>query len=193
MELYKEISDLNDFVHKMTEIVERTKSDAEKVTLAEHLLGKLVQSDSWLPEEKRKANNERYARHLLYHDPQDRFEVIVLVWKLGQRTYLHDHDGTWGVEGVLFGRIKATNFLQVDRLSEDIVKLHYTGTEIVNEQGTGQLLPPSDCHILEAVGDQIAITIHVYGKQLRKFRVFEPLEEKDLYSAREHHASYISK
>jgi predicted metal-dependent enzyme (double-stranded beta helix superfamily) len=192
LELNKEISDLNDFVHKMTEVVGRTKSDAEKVTLAEQLLGQLVQSDSWLPEEKGKPGETRYARHLLYHDSQDRFEVIALVWKPGQQTPLHDHDGTWGAEGVLLGRIKASNFLQADRLSNDIVKLHYTGTEIVNEQGTGQLLPPSDCHILEAEGDQIAITVHVYGKQLRKFRVFEPLEEEGLYSAREHHASYIS-
>lgn len=191
MELYKEISNLNDFVHKLTKVVERTKNDAEKVVLAEQLLGKLVQSDSWLPVEKRKANNERYARHLLYQDPQDRFEVIVLVWKPGQQTYLHDHDGTWGVEGVLIGRIKVMNFLQAGCLSKNIVKLHFTGSETVNEQGTGQLLPPADCHILEAEGDQIAITVHVYGKQLRKFRVFEPLEE-DLYYAREHHASYIS-
>ena len=28
------------------------------------------------------------------------FEVLALVWKDGQSTPLHDHDGTWGVEGV---------------------------------------------------------------------------------------------
>lgn len=42
----------------------------------------------------------QYARHLLYEDPLKRFEVLALVWKDGQSTPLHDHDGTWGVEGV---------------------------------------------------------------------------------------------
>lgn len=35
LELYKENSDLNDFVHKMTEVVERTERDAEKVAFAD--------------------------------------------------------------------------------------------------------------------------------------------------------------
>ncbi len=35
-------------------------------------------------------------------DPLKRFEVLALVWKDGQSTPLHDHDGTWGVEGVFF-------------------------------------------------------------------------------------------
>ncbi|MGQ0518858.1 cysteine dioxygenase, partial [Bacillus sp. D-CC] len=58
-----------------------------------------------LPLEKQKANSAQYARHLLYEDPLNRFEVLALVWKDGQSTPLHDHDGTWGVEGVFTGKI----------------------------------------------------------------------------------------
>lgn len=190
MEIQKNYS-FDEFIREMTEAVERAKTDEEKVTLAEPLLGKLVQSASWLPPEKQTPNDKGYARHSLYHDPHDRFEVIALVWQPGQRTPLHDHDGTWGVEGVLCGQIKATNYLQVGRISDDTVKLRYTDTVIINEQATGQLLPPADCHILEVEGLQTAITVHVYGKKLQKFLIFDKSSNEDVYVTHEHHVNYM--
>ncbi|MFC7393736.1 cysteine dioxygenase [Scopulibacillus cellulosilyticus] len=184
---------LEDFVGEMTAIVEQNKSDDELVVDAERLVGKLVQSDSWLPPAKRKPSNDSYARHSLYCDPKDRFEVIALVWKPGQRTGLHDHDGTWGAEGVVAGQIKAENFIQLEEISSNVVKLKHSNTIVISQQSTGKLLPPADCHILEAVGDQTAITIHVYGKQLRKFRVFSPLAEEGIYLAEEKQVEYTPK
>jgi predicted metal-dependent enzyme (double-stranded beta helix superfamily) len=178
---------LADFVRDMTAVVECSESDDKRVSEAERLIGKLVLSDSWLPEEKRRPSDMGYARHPLYCDPEDRFEVMALVWKPGQRTTLHDHDGTWGAEGVIEGQIKVTNYRQMEEVSSNVVRLQHTGTVIVNQQTTGKLLPPADCHILEAAGDQIAITVHVYGKQLRKFRVFKPLTEEGTYFAQEYH------
>jgi len=32
---------------------------------------------NWLPPERRRANHERYARHLLYGDPAGRFSILV--------------------------------------------------------------------------------------------------------------------
>ncbi|MGM0715014.1 cysteine dioxygenase [Brevibacillus parabrevis] len=181
---------LDDFVRDMTMAVEQYNKDDKLVTEAERLVGKLVRGISWLPPEKQNPKAESYARHTLFVDPKNRFEVMALVWQPGQCTPLHDHDGTWGAEGVLVGRIKVTNFIQADVISVDVVRLFKTGTVIVNAQCTGQLLPPADCHILEVEGDQIAITIHVYGKQLRKFRVFEPLKEEGVYVVRDHFVDY---
>jgi 3-mercaptopropionate dioxygenase len=181
---------LDCFVREMTKMLESTESDAVSVVKAERLLSKLIQTLSWLPTEKQQPSDEGYARHTLYVDPEDRFEVIALVWQPGQRTSLHDHDGTWGAEGVLVGCIRVTNYVQTDVIASDVVKLRKTGTVVISRQCTGQLLPPADCHILETEGDQMAITVHVYGKQLRKFRVFDPLEEEGLYIAREHRVGY---
>lgn len=176
---------LIDFIQDMTWVIEGTKSDAVRVEEAERLLSKLLRTASWLPPEKRRPSTEGYARHSLYCDPQDRFEIMALVWKPGQKTSIHDHDGIWGAEGVLAGKIKVTNYLRVEEISKNVVKLRQTDTFILNKNMTGQLLPPADCHILETEGDQTAITIHVYGKQLRKFRVFEPLQIEGIFSARE--------
>lgn len=183
--------DFKNFVQDMTVMVERSQNDNECVVEAERLVGKLIQSQSWLPSEKRRPSEEGYSRYLLYCDPKDRFEVIALVWKPGQKTTLHDHDDSWGAEGVVAGKVKVTNYIRLEELSGgNIVKLQHTDTIIVNEQNTGKLLPPADCHILEGVGNKPAITIHVYGKQLRKFRVFTPLDEEGLYLAKEKRVEY---
>lgn len=181
---------LADFVKEMTEVVELNREDDKRVREAEKLVGKLVRTKAWLQTEELQSDDNHYARYSLYHDPEDRFEVIALVWKPGQSTPLHDHDGTWGVEGVFSGRIKVDNYLQVEKVSDEVRKLCHAGTLTVSEQSTAQLLPPADCHILEADGDQTAITIHVYGKRLNSFLIFNPTDEKDIYTIREKEIGY---
>ncbi|MBM7644620.1 putative metal-dependent enzyme (double-stranded beta helix superfamily) [Scopulibacillus daqui] len=193
MKSIKDQYELTDFVKDMTAAVETEQDDAALVSKAEHLVGKLIQNKSWFPSEKIAPNRDHYARYSLYVDPLDRFEVLALVWAPGQSTPLHDHDGTWGVEGVFNGRIKVTNYLQSEKISEDVVKLRYSGTMTVGEHSTGQLLPPADCHILEAADDQSAITIHVYGKQLNKFKIFQPLNDKGAFKAYDHEVGYTTK
>ncbi|TCP19155.1 Cysteine dioxygenase [Scopulibacillus darangshiensis] len=183
---------LSDFVKEMTGIVAVEQDEMALVSKAEHLVGKLVQDGSWFPFDEISPDQSKYARHSLYLDPKNRFEVLALVWAPGQATPLHDHDGTWGVEGVLSGRLKVINYLQTGKVSDDVVNLRYSGCMTVGEQSTGQLLPPADCHILKAEDNQSAITIHVYGKQLNKFKVFEALGQEGLYKTYDHEVSYTS-
>ncbi|ASN03520.1 cysteine dioxygenase family protein [Virgibacillus necropolis] len=192
MEKTQDCYNLTNFVEEMTAVVEASLEDVKRVKEAEKLVGKLVRTKSWLQTEELISDDDHYARYSLYHDPQDRFEVIALVWKPGQRTPLHDHDGTWGVEGVFSGRIKVDNYLQVEKISDDEIKLFHTGSLTVSEQSTAQLLPPADCHILEADGDQPAITIHVYGKRLKSFLIYDALDEKDIYTTRKKDVGYTS-
>lgn len=114
-------------------------------------------------------------------DPLNRFEVLALVWKNGQATPLHDHDGTWGLEGVLSGRIHVQNFKQMKKLSENMFELCHMGSVSLGEGETDQILPPADCHIIEVDKKNTAITIHVYGKKLERFKVFKPTNEENIY------------
>lgn len=184
--------DLDNFVRDMTAVVEQHDRDDDRVVEAEALVEKLIRDTSWLPSEKLEPDANHYARHSLYCDPKDRFEILTLIWSPGQGTPIHDHDGTWGVEGVVAGRMRVTNFLKMKDVSDNVVKLRNSGTMSINEQSTGQLLPPADCHILEAEGDQTVITIHVYGKQLKKFKIFVPLEEEETYEVRDHFVEYTA-
>src|SRR5699024_11767185 len=88
---------LHTFIKDMTDVVENNQDDAAKVQKAEDLVSQLIQNKSWLPKDIIKNNKEeQYARHSLYRDPADRFEILELIWEPGQKTPLHDHDGTWG-------------------------------------------------------------------------------------------------
>jgi predicted metal-dependent enzyme (double-stranded beta helix superfamily) len=175
---------LSDFIGDMTAFVERSPSQAEQAEVAELLVGRLVRNSDWLTPEMSTPRAEGYARKSIYCDPEDRFEIVVLVWQPGQRTPLHDHDGTWGAEGVVKGQLRVYNYVQVKDLPDSCVQLEAIAPAIVNEHGTGQLLPPADCHIVECYGTETAVTVHVYGKQLKKFRLFDAVESADVYRTR---------
>jgi 3-mercaptopropionate dioxygenase len=57
--------------------------------------------------------------------------------------------------------MKITIYLQTGEYFDDIDHLSCSSAMRVGEQSTGQLLPPADFHILEAMDDQTTITIHV--------------------------------
>ncbi|WP_242143078.1 MULTISPECIES: cysteine dioxygenase [unclassified Bacillus cereus group] len=180
------------FIRNVTASIENNKNEETIVCTIEKLLEKLLETKAWLPLEKQKTNMNQYARHLLYKDPLDRFEVLALVWKDGQATPLHDHDGAWGVEGVFSGRIKVKNFLQIKQLEESIFQLKYLGQLYLGEGETDKVIPPADCHILEIEPNEQVVTIHIYGKKLEKFKVFIPTERKEIYRCKMKYIQYSS-
>ncbi|ASL65352.1 cysteine dioxygenase family protein [Bacillus cereus] len=180
------------FIKGVTDLMENGLFEEEIVCGIEKLLEELLEKKTWLPLEKQKANLTQYARHLLYEDPLKRFEVLALVWKDGQSTPLHDHDGTWGVEGVFSGRIMVQNFIQTKQLGNSLVYLTHTGNLYLGVGETDKVIPPADCHILEISKNESVITIHVYGKRLEKFKVYIPTEEKNVYMCETKYISYNS-
>ncbi|PEE33221.1 cysteine dioxygenase [Bacillus cereus] len=180
------------FIKDVTDLMENGLFEEEIVCGIEKLLEELLEKKTWLPLDKQKANLTQYARHLLYEDPLKRFEVLALVWKDGQSTPLHDHDGTWGVEGVFSGRIMVQNFIQTKQLGNSLVYLTHTGNLYLGEGETDKVIPPADCHILEISKNESVITIHVYGKRLEKFKVYIPTEEKNVYMCETKYISYNS-
>ena len=180
------------FIKGVTNLMENGLFEEEIVCGIEKLLEELLEKKTWLPLDKQKANLTQYARHLLYEDPLKRFEVLALVWKDGQSTPLHDHDGTWGVEGVFSGRIMVQNFIQTKQLGNSLVYLTHTGNLYLGEGETDKVIPPADCHILEISKKESVITIHIYGKRLEKFKVYIPTEEKNVYMCETKYISYNS-
>ncbi|MEC2514683.1 cysteine dioxygenase family protein [Bacillus cereus] len=180
------------FIKGVTDLMENGLFEEEIVCGIEKLLEELLEKKTCLPLYKQKSNLTQYARHLLYEDPLKRFEVLALVWKDGQSTPLHDHDGTWGVEGVFSGRIMVQNFIQTKQLGNSLVYLTHTGNLYLGEGETDKVIPPADCHILEISKNESVITIHVYGKRLEKFKVYIPTEEKNVYMCETKYISYNS-
>jgi len=129
-------------------------------------LGELLAHDGWLAPEHQLPGRETYRQHLLHVSPDRRLSVVALVWLPGQRTPIHDHV-SWCVVGVYRGRERETRYRVVDVDGErclqamDSVDAHPGHVEV--------LVPPvQDIHAVTAVGDELTISIHVYGADVER-------------------------
>jgi predicted metal-dependent enzyme (double-stranded beta helix superfamily) len=114
--------------------------------------------ERWLPQERRRANHERYARHVLYGDPAGRFSILSLVWDHGQESPIHGHH-TWCAVGVYDGELTETRYREGfgGRAPVEV------GAE---RRAAGSLSfdpPQSAIHRIANRSGGIAISLHVYG------------------------------
>jgi 3-mercaptopropionate dioxygenase len=138
----------------------------------ERLLGSRQLS---LPERFRAPHPERYARRLLHRDPDGHYTAVVMTWGPGQGTAVHDHGGLWCVEGVVEGAMIVTQYDVSDR-SDGTFDVSIAGPVRRTGVGSaGHLIPPTDVHVLaNALPDGTSVTVHVYGGNLDRCRIFVP-------------------
>lgn len=123
----------------------------------------------------------KYARNLLYKDEQERFTIIVMSWRPGQGTPLHDHDGKWGVEITCRGNIECTDY--------DVSKCPQTGNWkcepgevcVQNPGEVGTILPDEGYHTMVNTSSEPAITIHIYENELSQCTIFTPSEDQQTF------------
>jgi cysteine dioxygenase len=118
-----------------------------------------------------------YWRHLVCRN--ESVEMLVLCWKPGQRTVIHDHNGAHGAVLVQQGFVWESNFT----FNETDGLRYQTGREYVAGQVTGSEVP--DIHQLgnPDVSEQNLITIHIYAPPLGVLHTYKPGSAKiDLYT-----------
>jgi 3-mercaptopropionate dioxygenase len=116
-----------------------------------------------LPAELRGGDPACYQSHLLYAEPDGSFSVSAMVWLPGQQTVIHDHVA-WCVTGVLRGR----EYEEIFALTEGGRALELTAR---NENPSGAVCgfaPPGDIHRVRNTGDDVAISMHVYGADISR-------------------------
>jgi 3-mercaptopropionate dioxygenase len=121
--------------------------------LREHLPGPGI-----LTPEQRLGQPDRVAGHLLHAESDGTFSVLGLVWRPGQTTRIHDHI-TWCVVGVLSG-------IEHEELFDEA--LNPIGTRDNPPGEVSGLAPPGDIHRIRNVGDEIAISLHIYGTDITR-------------------------
>ena len=160
------------FVQDMTLLVEQAAGD-EPTVLGEGraLLGRLVGTDDWLPDEFARPDTASYRQYLLWCDPLERFSVVSFVWGPGQKTPVHDHT-VWGLIGMLRGAETATSY------ARDGNRLVADGMERLTPGLVGAVSPQiGDIHaVANALPDRASISIHVYGANIGAVarHVFDP-------------------
>lgn len=165
----------------VAEVQALLKTPLSEYGLIEHIgraLRRAMRNPALLTSGQRQGHDEHYARHYLHREPGDRFVVMALVWGPGQGTPVHDH-GTWGVFGVYENEIEAANFKRLDDGSDDeYADLRETGRLFLTKGATGWVLPPNEeIHWNRNASDATTITLHVYGKTITGFHVFNVAEK----------------
>jgi predicted metal-dependent enzyme (double-stranded beta helix superfamily) len=107
----------------------------------------------------------RYRQHILHAEEDGSFSIVALVWMPGQATCVHDHLA-WCVIGVHQGSEQEVQFELVEESSGAFLRpldssINPAGSVVV-------LTPPGDIHYVVNPGPGTAISIHVYGLDVRQ-------------------------
>lgn len=151
---------LRHFIDSFAGLLDQQPDEAALLDRGQSLLGSLVAHDDWLPDELAQPDPQRYQQYLLHCDSRQRFSVVSFVWGPGQRTPVHDHR-VWGLIGMLRGAEDSQAFVRDAAgalLPQDApVRLRPGQVEAVSPR-------IGDIHqVSNAFGDQVSISIHVYG------------------------------
>jgi len=153
------------FVDDIERLRRTNAAEIDLVRQVSSRLQALVSGPDWLWTDARQPSDDGYAQHLLHAADDGAFSVCSLVWKRGQKTAIHDHRA-WCVVGVLEGVERETCY----RLADDGGRpfLMECGVrDVAAGNVTGGIADGSDIHAVANAGDGLAVSIHVYGADLR--------------------------
>lgn len=168
---------LRGFLRQLDGLVATTAPLPHIVAGVKERLADFIRDRPRFPAEVRSADGTSYARHLLYGDPEGRYEVVMMVWGPGQQTPVHDHSGIWCVEGVVEGVIDVTRFDITETIREDVVRMKTTEVIHAGLGQCGALIPPVEYHRIANPYRETALTMHVYGGRMRSCKVFEQRDD----------------
>ena len=114
------------------------------------------------------AGPDGYKQHILHVENDGRFSIVTLVWLPGQSTAVHDHV-SWCATGVYHGEETETLYrLEPSPNGSLDTGLLIPTEQRVNAAGTAvAVVPPGDIHRVANDGDDKAVSIHIYGADIR--------------------------
>lgn len=142
-----------------------------------------------LPFAYRRPGVQKYARHLIHRDLERDLVVIAMVWSPGQGTPVHDHGGYWCIEQVLAGRLDSDIYHCVEDRADGATRLRWAEHDAQEQGAIAVLRPPVDHHAVRNLGAETALTLNIYGGELKRCKIFLPVEG-DWYRSEERQLSY---
>ena len=156
---------LSELIAAVREVV-RSNAEPESAGRAvAELLRPYLGSSEFLTAEQLAPDANKYRQHILHVEPDGSFSIVALVWLPGQATPVHDHV-SWCVVGVHQGQEHETIY----KLAEDEADPHLlvTGHTISPVGTVAALVPPCDIHHVENGGEDVAVSLHIYGADIGK-------------------------
>jgi predicted metal-dependent enzyme (double-stranded beta helix superfamily) len=98
------------------------------------------------------------------------YSALLIVWPAGYATPVHDHDGLWGLELVLDGVLEVEAFSLEVKERTQLVSRGSTVLGLGDSATFSQADYAHRCRNFSA--HRPALTLHVYGGELERFRAF---------------------
>ncbi len=154
------------YVSDIKAIVAAESDDAAIGEKIKPLAQRLAADDSWFKSEYLEVDDEQgFGLHLLFEEDNHDLAVFVIAWAPGKGLAAHNHK-TWAVVSGIRGQEHETNYKRVDDGSKP-------GFADLEQTHSATLLPgnavcclPEDIHSVWNNGDQIAVSLHTYGRHL---------------------------
>jgi 3-mercaptopropionate dioxygenase len=154
---------LDELVVAVSAVVSKRADWRQTAQLVARALTRYFPTAEILTADQRIGDPGNYRSHLLHAEPDGSFSIVALVWRPGQMTAIHDHV-TWCV----FGVIQGVEHEELFRLDEEIACLVEIGTTTNKAGDVNGFAPPGDIHRVRNVGDETAISIHIYGTDVSR-------------------------
>ena len=158
------------------ERLDRAVSLREPTAICEAVRLALIEATYDLPRDYLGPSTEGYARRLLHRCPDGDYSVMVMVWRPGQGTPIHDHAGKWCVECVMKGQIEITSYTPTTDPAAGTVQFAELKTVTARLREAGILVPPNEYHRIQNVSGETAVTVHVYQGEMLWCHAFHPNE-----------------
>ena len=156
--LTRPVDQLNRLVDGVRDTIDARADWSQTARLVADQLRVHLPGTGVLTPEQRLGTPDRAASHTLHVEPDGSFSIIAVVWRPGQVTRIHDHT-TWCVFGVIQG------VEHEDVFDADLNLIGHSDGFVGDVNG---FAPPGDIHRVHNTGEEIAISIHVYGTDVTR-------------------------
>ena len=157
---------VSDYVADIKVIAAEESSHASITERIKPLAEKLTTKKDWFKDEYRQVDEEQgFGLHLLFEEANHDLAVFVIAWAPGRGLAAHNHK-TWAVVSGIEGQEHETNYRRLD----DGKQAGYAELSVTSEStlhpGKAVCCMPEDIHSVWNNGDQVAVSLHTYGRHL---------------------------
>ncbi|HEX4498901.1 MAG TPA: cysteine dioxygenase family protein [Thermoanaerobaculia bacterium] len=156
---------LNELVRSVRDVLALEREPGQMVRWVGGALRPFLGNPHLLSPEQREPDPTRYRQHILHAEEDGRFSIVALVWLPGQATPVHDHVA-WCVIGIHQGQEREVQYEVLNEGSEQY--LLAIGESTHKAGSIAVLQPPGDVHTVYNPGPELAISLHIYGADVRQ-------------------------
>jgi 3-mercaptopropionate dioxygenase len=156
---------LNELVRSVRDVLALEREPGQMVRWVGGALRPFLGNPHLLAPEQREPDPTRYRQHILHAEEDGRFSIVALVWLPGQATPVHDHVA-WCVIGIHQGQECEVQYRVLSEGREEY--LLAIGESTHRAGSVAVLQPPGDVHTVYNPGPELAISLHIYGADVRQ-------------------------